>query len=332
MTRCEKYIEQMNAYIDGALPAFEISGLLEHMETCRDCRARFDALKIVIFETQHINVATPAGLHDSIMSHVKRSKKPIKFSYTRIFATVAAAAAITIFAVKSDVVDIGSTFLFGEKPAMTDRQVPADNAENNADNDKGASVQGAVPFAIGEGTPAPDAPSEPSAPLGNANENTPSGSAAEPAVPQKKEKSDIEQAPATQMPATPQPEAGDAPTSNETTTPKANAPQVVPFQAPEQESEYREPFSVPKLATDEEFAFYCIAIGNGKLPNEFTSDMIVGDVKTGPIYIYLKNTGTARKDAEAMLIKAGFAIERTPGNLPQTNSEMEYGLIVVFRK
>ena len=50
MSGCEKYAELMNRYLDGDLPASQISDLLDHLETCASCRNRFDALKIMAFE------------------------------------------------------------------------------------------------------------------------------------------------------------------------------------------------------------------------------------------------------------------------------------------
>lgn len=70
MSSCQKYIEQMNRYLDGELPAAQISQLLEHMEECPSCRARFEAMKVIAFEMRHMEVKPPAGLHDNIMQAV----------------------------------------------------------------------------------------------------------------------------------------------------------------------------------------------------------------------------------------------------------------------
>lgn len=39
MSGCEKYAELMNRYLDGDLPASQISDLLDHLETCEIGRA-----------------------------------------------------------------------------------------------------------------------------------------------------------------------------------------------------------------------------------------------------------------------------------------------------
>ena len=73
MTGCEKYIQQMNRYLDGDLPASQISDLLEHLESCPSCRNRFDALKIIAFEMRHMQKQPPASLHEHIMGAVRRT-------------------------------------------------------------------------------------------------------------------------------------------------------------------------------------------------------------------------------------------------------------------
>ncbi len=59
MSGCEKYAELMNRYLDGDLPASQISDLLDHLETCASCRNRFDALKIMAFEMRHMQTDPP---------------------------------------------------------------------------------------------------------------------------------------------------------------------------------------------------------------------------------------------------------------------------------
>ena len=81
MNSCEKYIEAMNRYLDGDLPVSQISDLLEHLEVCPSCRARFEALKILSFEMRHMQKEPPEALHKNIMQAVNSTpRRPKRYA------------------------------------------------------------------------------------------------------------------------------------------------------------------------------------------------------------------------------------------------------------
>ena len=95
MNSCEKYIEAMNRYLDGDLPVSQISDLLEHLEVCPSCRARFEALKILSFEMRHMQKEPPEALHKNIMQAVNSTPRRPK-RYAKAVATAAACAGTVV--------------------------------------------------------------------------------------------------------------------------------------------------------------------------------------------------------------------------------------------
>ena len=112
MTGCEKYIQQMNRYLDGDLPASQISDLLEHLESCPSCRNRFDALKIIAFEMRHMQKQPPASLHEHIMGAVRRTPQKRSQSYLRAFGMLAACAALLVLTLQQGFFRTMGDYLF----------------------------------------------------------------------------------------------------------------------------------------------------------------------------------------------------------------------------
>ncbi len=96
MNDCQNYILKMNQYLDGELPVEEISDLLRHIEGCGECRRRFDLLKVTVFETRHLRVDPPAGLHDSIMRRIAAQRPVRRRRRLGQFAALAACGALLI--------------------------------------------------------------------------------------------------------------------------------------------------------------------------------------------------------------------------------------------
>lgn len=307
MSDCKKYAEKINAYIDGALPAAEIAELLSHIERCPDCAKRFESLKIIAFEMRHMQVDIPADLHSSIMAQIKDAKRPSKRAYTRIFATVAAAAAMTVFLIRGDMFDLNKIYIFGDGASRPSEQITSDSDPGDA-----------APYV--RQTPAQIEP-----PAVEAPEAKP-------------------QAPAAQGPITiPAPRAVPAPSEPEPPPAQKDANVIINDLDPGAELELRQfglsekteidpakPFRVTKLITDEAFGFFCVAVGSGEIPEQFPQASVVGEVGREPVYVYVKNTSAAHKEAEAALVGAGFAIMRAPTNLPQTDSDAEFGLVIII--
>jgi hypothetical protein len=90
-----------------------------------------------------------------------------------------------------------------------------------------------------------------------------------------------------------------------------------------------QPFRVPPLDTDEVFAFYCVALGQGSIPNAFDQNEIVRFPDKNCLYIYVQTTQFTKKGCENLLSQSGFAI-REGANLPETDESMPYGLIVIY--
>lgn len=313
MSDCSKYAEKINAYIDGALPAAEIAELLAHMETCRDCATRFESLKIIAFELRHMQEAIPSDLHSSIMAQIKEAKRPPKRAYIRIFATVAAAAAMTVFLVRGDMFDLNKIYLFGDTTVK-----PREEITSDADpGDAAPYIVPSAPEKVAPQTPTPRAiPPEP--PVAD----TPSVAAAAPPEPPEPN----EQA----TPDVPAPNLAAVPKNDLTPGVELEPKQYVP---PEHiELDPAQPYRVPKLITDETFGFYCVAVGDGGVPEEFPKASVVGDIKKEPVYVYVENTSASHKDAEAALVKAGFVIMRAPTNLPKTDESAEFGLVILISK
>ena len=110
MNFLEKYIEAMNRYLDGDLQFSQISDLLEHLEVCPSCRARFEALKILSFEMRHMQKEPPEALHKNIMQAVNSTPQRPK-RYAKAVATAAACAALFI-ALQGDVFRFAGQSLF----------------------------------------------------------------------------------------------------------------------------------------------------------------------------------------------------------------------------
>lgn len=353
MSGCEKYAEMMNRYLDGDLPAAQISDLLDHLETCASCRNRFDALKIMAFEMRHMQVEPPKALHGQIMQAVSRSGQRRPRAYLKTFAAVAACAAALALAINGSFFQMADNYLFrsDRKTAPAEQEQPADLKADGA-----APGASAAPADMPESAPeAPQVSQEPAPEPYQADDEQEAKDEAAPAEasagPQEEEGADPD--------ASRKESAGEgaAPEENNAAPPAgADAPTFAPGlraaapaaggqnQAPlphmdqgtreaevknEPEIDPDQPLRIPALDTDEVFAFYCVALGEGSIPNAFDQNEIVRFPDKNCMYIYVKTTQFTKKGCENLLSQSGFTI-REGANLPDTDESMPYGLIVIY--
>lgn len=334
--QCKRYIEQMNSYLDGALPASQISELLEHLEECPSCRARFEALKIISFEMRHMQVKPPAALHENIMQAVRRADQRRPRSYTKWLSTVVACAALLFIAINGNLFEMAGNYLFTQE-----------QKDAVAGQDSGGA-------ALSEAAITPDAQEQPVAPeYGLVEDAQPSAQPAEgsaPVAPEsgKKQSDSAGDAPTTQTPAVApnqqQPATGggqsDSNQNNQNPVTEESQPRAFTSGPPPQETEDvpapraaltgEEPFRMPALDTDEAFAFYCVALGTGELPNSFDAGSIVHLPEKKCLYVYVDAKSFTQQGCENLLKQAGFTVMTQPTNLPATKSEAQNGLIVIY--
>lgn len=176
MTACQKYIEKMNCYLDGELPASEISDLLAHLEECPACRARFEATRLLSYELRHLQKEPPPQLHQSIMASIKSTTQKQPRSYFRIFSSLAATAALLLFLFSGASEHLSGFYLFGhqwgadgaatENAATKSAALPeaAARSVSPAANDPNGSTDGTADGAVSSfAAPAPNDTAESSA-------------------------------------------------------------------------------------------------------------------------------------------------------------------------
>ena len=346
MTGCEKYIQQMNRYLDGDLPASQISDLLEHLESCPSCRNRFDALKIIAFEMRHMQKQPPASLHEHIMGAVRRTPQKRSQSYLRAFGMLAACAALLVLTLQQgffrtmgdyffpqDGVYSGGTMADTTGQAAkgstqdsldqennledeTDPQAPADPSDQTEDAvDASEYDTAAKSNETGASTPQMEGRSQTAPANGESSSNSQAG-----------------EAPASLEPSEHSQSGSNTP---ETGSVEPNQDKVQPNTAETDSSsdasgKSASNFMVPFLDTDEVFAFYCVATGQGEIPNAFEEDEIVRYPEKNCVYIYVSTQNFTQTGCENLLRLGGFTIQN-PTNLPKTDAGMPYGLVVIYQ-
>ena len=105
MENCNKYQERISAFLDGMLPEGERLELMEHLESCADCRTYFDDQLTIHAALAGPEAQAPAGFCEQVMSRVKETKqdkpekKVIAFPIWRRWAATAACCAIAALGV-----------------------------------------------------------------------------------------------------------------------------------------------------------------------------------------------------------------------------------------
>lgn len=333
MTGCEKYIQQMNRYLDGDLPASQISELLEHLDHCPSCRNRFDALKIIAFEMRHMQKQPPAALHDHIMGAVRRTPQKKSQFYLRTFGTLAACAALLVLTVQQGFFRTMGDYLFPQNGVYSGG-VAGEDEEQKASGfsmEKSAGEEGAS-------TPAGNSPQAALTEKDDPSTAVPSGKAAasqtpaEAPSPRNLEPSNGAEAATPEIPSAPSPDSSQTTPSSPNAESFAGIPSGSSSEdlSPVDASEQRADFHIPFLDTDEVFAFYCVATGPGELPNVFQENSIVRYPEKNCLYIYVSTRDFTQTGCENLLRLGGFTIH-APAGLPETDAGMPYGLVAIYQ-
>ena len=346
MTGCEKYIQQMNRYLDGDLPASQISDLLEHLESCPSCRNRFDALKIIAFEMRHMQKQPPASLHEHIMGAVRRTPQKRSHSYLRAFGMLAACAALLVLTLQQGFFRTMGDYFFpqegvysGGTMADTTGQAAKGSTQDSLDqeNNSEAETDPQVPADVSDQAddPADTSEYDIAAKSNETGASTPQIEGRSQTPPSDGESSGNSQT--GEAPASLEPSEHSQSTSNtpESGIVKPNQDKVQPNTTDTNSSastsgKSTSNFMVPFLDTDEVFAFYCVATGKGEIPNAFEEDEIVRYPDKNCVYIYVSTQHFTQTGCENLLRLGGFTIQN-PTNLPKTDAGMPYGLVVIYQ-
>lgn len=100
MKCCEKYVPALSALVDGELNDTERAEVLAHLETCEPCReffAELTAMHDALGELEEYDA--PEGFADGVMARVHEAPAPKKRTPRTAWLSLAACAAIVIFAV-----------------------------------------------------------------------------------------------------------------------------------------------------------------------------------------------------------------------------------------
>ena len=100
MKCCDKYAPALSALVDGELSDAERAEVLAHLETCEGCReylAELTAMHAAFGELEEYDA--PEGFADGVMARVHEAPAPKKRTPRTAWLSLAACAAIVIFAV-----------------------------------------------------------------------------------------------------------------------------------------------------------------------------------------------------------------------------------------
>ena len=105
MENCINWQERISAFLDGVLTEQERMELMEHLESCADCRAYFDDQMAIHGALTDLEAAAPAGFAEAVMERVRETaqdapeKKVIAFPHWRRWAATAACCAVVLLGV-----------------------------------------------------------------------------------------------------------------------------------------------------------------------------------------------------------------------------------------
>ena len=94
---CDKYIEQISAYIDGELDEQSKAGLCEHLDCCEKCRNTYDAMRSLCDDAPLLtDVQVPDALMTRVMDSIAEKPKiqkviiPAFFTDWKVYSSLAA--------------------------------------------------------------------------------------------------------------------------------------------------------------------------------------------------------------------------------------------------
>ncbi|MBS3886460.1 MAG: zf-HC2 domain-containing protein [Dethiobacter sp.] len=97
---CEKFTENMSAYLDGLLSGKELSEFQEHLSVCNRCSQEAEELQSMFsWLKQAGDVAPPKELRKSVLAELKKEQSSKGRRYLPGFSQAVAAAAVLIMLV-----------------------------------------------------------------------------------------------------------------------------------------------------------------------------------------------------------------------------------------
>jgi len=115
MTRCDEYLENLSAYLDGEIPENSVKDFEEHLRNCEKCSEELSMLKTIISAINDLEVELPDGFEASLHKRLEEAgaKSGIKAKSGRIrmFAQIAAGFVIVLclgFAIRAGLMREGS--------------------------------------------------------------------------------------------------------------------------------------------------------------------------------------------------------------------------------
>jgi len=300
LKECYEYTVKMNMYLDGELPVNQIPALLRHIESCPRCQARFEALKVVAFETRSLSITPPDHLHSSIMEHIKKNtgqRKRKRIINIRPLALAACAAVLILFS--GTLARLNNVYLFGRGKSES---VKSESLRMYSADSSGAGQ------------------------AGNTQED---GQAADP-----EKGSDTAGAKSSARPGSAQAESGTGSTTGGSAggrTEGALIPDKNMSAQNEQTEEQKGKTLLLEAVMPEGYAFYRIWEGQGQMPEILQSESKVSYDDSGITVIYLKNDKTTWGNVEDALIEASYKPigDRFGGTYPQADSAAAQGLLIL---
>ena len=100
MTRCDKYLENLSAYLDGELSVDNVKEIEEHSSECESCSEELSVLKTIISALHELEEELPAGFETSLHRRLEEAAaKPgvkIRTGKVRLFAQIAAGFVVVV--------------------------------------------------------------------------------------------------------------------------------------------------------------------------------------------------------------------------------------------
>jgi len=114
MTRCDKYLENLSAYLDGEMPDDSVKDIEEHLRECEKCSEELIILKTIISAMNELEEELPDGFEASLHKRLEEAAaKPdvkSKPGRVRLIAQIAAGFVVVVclgFAIRAGFVGKG---------------------------------------------------------------------------------------------------------------------------------------------------------------------------------------------------------------------------------
>ena len=114
MNRCDEYLQNLSAYLDGEMPQNSIKDIEEHLQECEKCSEELSMLKTIISALNELEEELPDGFETSLHKRLEEAgaKSGVKtqFGKVRLFAQIAAGFVIVLclgFAIRAGLMGMG---------------------------------------------------------------------------------------------------------------------------------------------------------------------------------------------------------------------------------